>query len=235
MTHGNSHMETRKEARDSLDDFPTPPWATRAVLDYVATDISIERLSDLTAREPCCNRGHMVRPLQEYFRSVDAFDVHDYGIGAKVRDFLFPDPLDPVDWTVMNPPFRLAVDFIKRARETSRKGVIVICRTAFLDGEERAETLFLPHRPTMVLQFSERVPMLRGRLVRKGEVDLMAAKPGTKASTATAYAAFIWTKDRPVMTGLDWIPKVRLDLEIDGDYPCPPDGPAVLWKPLDGA
>lgn len=35
MTQNTSHavMAQRVEAHDSLDDFPTPPWATRALLE----------------------------------------------------------------------------------------------------------------------------------------------------------------------------------------------------------
>jgi len=31
-------MAQRFEAKDSLDDFPTPPWATRALLEHVIPD-----------------------------------------------------------------------------------------------------------------------------------------------------------------------------------------------------
>lgn len=223
-------MQQRSEANDSLDDFPTPPWATRAICRFVAERLSPMRLGDLTAREPCANRGHMLRPLQEYFAEVDASDVHDYGLGLPVRDFLFPIPLAEVDWTFMNPPFRLAEEFIARALETSRAGVVVIVRSAFLEGEERHEQLFSRTPPSHVLQFAERVPMLKGRLVRKGEIDPMAEKPGTKANTATAYSAVIWVKARSGPTIFDWIGKCRLDLEIAGDYPSPPNGLARLHK-----
>ena len=37
MTQNRSHavMQQRHEAHDSLDDFPTPPWATRALMECV--------------------------------------------------------------------------------------------------------------------------------------------------------------------------------------------------------
>ena len=37
MSQNTSHavMNQRREARDSLDDFPTPPWATRALCEHV--------------------------------------------------------------------------------------------------------------------------------------------------------------------------------------------------------
>ena len=228
----SSHMESRREPSDSLDDFPTPPWAVRAVLDYVARNLTEDRLGSLIAREPCANRGHMLRACQEYFRHVDASDVHDYGLGLPIRDFLFPEPLPMVDWTIFNPPFRLAEEFIRRGLQTSRKGVILICRTSFLEGEERERDIYRGNRPARVVQFAERVPMLKGRLVEKGKIDPMAAKPGTKANTATAYCALIWLVDHQGMQCLmDWLPKCRMEFECEGDYPDPPDGLAQLRYP----
>lgn len=218
----------RIEPADSLDDFPTPPWAVRAVLRYVAQHCSGERLGDLTAREPCANRGHMLRALQEHFGLVYASDVYDYGLGLEVMDFLFPEPLIKVDWTIFNPPFRLAEEFINRAQATSRKGVIAICRTSFLEGEERERELYRSNRPAFHVVFAERVPMLKGRLVQKGQIDSMAMKPGTKASTATSYSAFIWLAERSAQTITDWLPRCREEFECAGDYPDPPDGLAEL-------
>ena len=122
-------MQQRHEAHDSLDDFPTPPWATRAICEELRYLVGIRK--DETCREPCANRGYMARPLLEYFDKVDVADVHDYGAGYPIRDYLFGLDPDEVDWTFMNPPFRLAEEFIHRARRTSRNGVAAIVRSAF--------------------------------------------------------------------------------------------------------
>ncbi|MCA0905143.1 phage portal protein [Ruegeria marisrubri] len=74
-------MQQRKEARDALDDFPTPPWATRAVCEWLAKR---HDLNSLVVREPCANRGYMVAPLSEYFASVEASDLHDYDRNQRV-------------------------------------------------------------------------------------------------------------------------------------------------------
>jgi hypothetical protein len=67
-------MQRRHEAAASLDDFPTPPWATRALCEWLKPQL----LDGDACREPACGRGDMVRPLAEYFARVDAADVHDY-------------------------------------------------------------------------------------------------------------------------------------------------------------
>jgi hypothetical protein len=214
-------MQRRVEPADSLDDFPTPPWATRAICEFLTNQGFDLAMSD--CREPCANRGHMVAPLREAFGHVMPSDVFDYGVGFPVRDYLFgPDEhLSQTDWTFLNPPFRLAQEFIERAIRLSRVGVAVIARSAFSEGQDRATELFIPMPPSFELQFSERVVMLKGRLVRAGAIDHAAVKPGTKASTATSYSAFIWLKrdTAPADTRKRWIAPCRKRLERDGDYP----------------
>ena len=61
-------MQQRSEPDDSLDDFPTHPFATRVLCEMLQS-----RGHDLAARsawEPCCNRGFMARPMAEYFAKV---------------------------------------------------------------------------------------------------------------------------------------------------------------------
>lgn len=202
-------MARRIEARDSLDDFPTPPWATRALIEFGPDALSKEA----SVREPCAGRGHMVRALGEYFgpENVEAADVHDYGAGFAVRDYLAGPPPAPVDWTITNPPFRLAESIAHRALASSRCGVALLVRTAFLEGVRRFETLFTPRPPTEVMQFVERVPMLRGRLDPKG-------------STATSYCWLVWLRSgerwQPwhIPPRLVWIPPCRKRLEMESDY-----------------
>jgi len=195
-------MQQRTEAHDSLDDFPTPPWATRALCEFlIAKGYS---LSLLSCREPAANRGHMVAPLTEYFGVVRASDVHDYGAGFPVRDYLFPGPLAMVDFTITNPPFRLAEQFIERAAATSSMGFAVIVRSAFLEGQGRHERLFSRNPPSFVLQFTERVVMHKGRLAPEG-------------STATAYAWLVWI-DGEAPTQMRWIAPCRKKLERAADY-----------------
>lgn len=198
-------MQRRVEPHDSLDDFPTPPWATRALLHRL---FQHQPTSHLRAREPAANRGHMVRPLCEWFGAVEAFDIFDYGAGFPQADYLFgPDPA-PVDWTITNPPFRLAEQFIERMHRTSREGCAVIVRSAFLEGVGRFDRLFQILPPTDVLQFTERVVMHKGRLSPHG-------------STATAYCWIVWDKRSPDLHGVttfDWIGPCRRMLERPEDY-----------------
>lgn len=195
-------MQQRSEPKRSLDDFPTPPWATRALCEALAAQG--HPLSQQIVREPAANRGFMVRPLREYFGDVKASDIMDYGYGWVIEDFLFPYKIEEVDWTITNPPFTLADRFVERALATSRVGCAIIVRSAFLEGIGRYEQLFRDTPPALVLQFCERVAMVKGR------VD-------PEASSATAYSWVVWVKGQSD-TRQRWIAPCRKKLERADDY-----------------
>lgn len=207
MTQNTSSavMQQRSEPHDSLDDFPTPPWATRALCEWLHSQDP--RLGTRICREPAANRGHMARPLAEYFKGVLVSDIHDYGAGIPQHDYLFGDDIHgEVDWTITNPPFRLAQQFIHTALRNSRQGIAVIVRSAFLEGIERHRNLFSVAPPTDILQFSERVVMHKGKLSANG-------------NTATAYCWLVWQARRQGDdTRFHWIPPCRKRLERAEDY-----------------
>lgn len=206
MRQNTSHavMAQRVEAKDSPDDFPTPPWATRALMEYILENKDILRRQ--TCLEPACGAGHMVRVLNEYFGTVRHSDAYDYGFGP-VRDFLtYPFELLSVDWVITNPPFRLSEEFVVRALRVAREGVAILARTVFLESVGRYRNLFEKMPPTKFAQFTERVPMIKGRLDRK-------------ATTATGYAWLVWEKERQHSPKLMWVPPCRKKLERETDYP----------------
>ncbi|MEC7763367.1 MAG: hypothetical protein VX874_15805 [Pseudomonadota bacterium] len=217
MTANSAFAAARHEPLDSLDDFPTPPWATRALL----RELSSRGLTlmNRVVREPAANRGFMLRPIAEVTKRIIASDIHDYGIGLPVQDYLAgPEP--DVDWTITNPPFNLAVDFIERALEQSRVGVAIFQRTAFLEGQERFETLFDRAPPAHVFQFVERVPLHRG-ILRDPDETYFDERSGThrKPSTMASYAWFVWRKPRIFdAPSLHWIRPCRKRFTRPGDY-----------------
>lgn len=208
-------MQRRVEAHDSLDDFPTPPWATRALMEHVILPhlglVGRMRVKEMTCWEPAANRGHMAFPLREYFGRVLASDVHDYAGLFGAIDFLMPGTEPPsvsisgCDFVITNPPFRLAEQFIERARSFKGwQGTAMLVRTAFLEGVGRWERIYSINPPTIVAQFVERVPMVKGRLTATG-------------STATAYCWLVWLANRDPQP-MTWIPPCRKQLERPGDY-----------------
>jgi hypothetical protein len=149
----------------------------------------------------------MAKILREHFRQVHASDAYDYRYG-EVRDYL-RDLYEPgaFDWVITNPPFRLAEQFIHQSLSVARRGVAILARTTFVEGVGRHKRLFRDTPPTLVAPFSERVPMVKGRLDRK-------------ATTATSYARFVWDKGcRTSQSQIIPVPPCRKELERDGDYP----------------
>lgn len=195
-------MAQRTEARDSRDDFPTPPWATRALCELL-----LEQSFPLITQsclEPAAGRGHMARVLREYFSTVTAFDAHDYGQAERL-DYL-EAKVEPgvVDWVITNPPFRLAERFILRSLFVARIGVAVLVRTVFVESSGRWEMLFSSRPPALFAPFVERVPMVQGRIDRE-------------ASSATSYAWFVWFHDA-IVPIVRWIAPCRSRLELASDY-----------------
>lgn len=207
MSQNTSHavMAQRIEPMDSNDFFPTPPWATRALCESLHIDKGLR-----TAWEPAAGEGHMVRPLSEYFDSVYASDIHDYGVGYDTLDFMTAALTPRPAWVITNPPFNQAEAFAIKGLEVATAGVALLVRTSFLEGVGRHDRLFSQRgkRPALILQFTERVPMHKGRLLEKG-------------STATSYCWILWDCRRDIettQTAFQWIPPCRKQLERDGDY-----------------
>jgi hypothetical protein len=200
-------MSQRVEAKDSPDDFPTPPWATRALLEHILPDK--KGLSEQRCLEPACGAGHMAKVLQGYFAEVECSDAFSYGYGP-VRDFIAqPYRKAAFDWVITNPPFRLAEEFLMLSLEVARVGVAILARTVFLESVGRYNAIFQTKPPSTFAQFVERVPMVRGRL-------------DNKATTATGYAWFVWDKRGSAMAPqLAWVPPCRRELERPGDYEAP--------------
>jgi hypothetical protein len=199
-------MAQRTEPKDSPDDFPTPPWATRGLIEHILDDKGA--LASQVCLEPACGQGHMAKVLKEYFGEVQTADAYSYGYGA-VRDFLtHPYETNAVDWVITNPPFRLAEDFVLRSLQVARRGVAILARTVFLESAGRYGAIFRDTPPSKFAQFVERVPMVKGRL-------------DEKASTATGYAWLVWEKNAPPTPRLMWVPPCRRKLERKGDYTIP--------------
>jgi len=249
-------MAQRHEAIDSLDFFPTPPWASRALFEdvfferqplYVPPEDRVWQMrpwmggkivhrgpgpiAGISSWEPAAGEGHMAEVQKEYFGSVHASDVHDYGKGYSIGSFVgqgadIASPPSPADFIVTNPPFNLAVEFAHRAIAEAKIGVALLLRTVWVEGKERYEELFLPRPPDIIAQFSERVAMTKGEW-------------NPEASTATAYAWFIWITDEayrglPATPGFSptmWIPygaKLRYTKPDDRARFAKPKPPTII-------
>lgn len=187
-------MGSRQEDIDSLDFFPTPPWATRALIERVFPylDCDTKRRS---AWEPACGEGHMAEVLREYFRTVMATDIHKYNNGHSIFDFLKGkiSTQGKADWIITNPPFGDKTEaFTLRAIDIAKVGVAMFVRMQWLETIGRYENIFKPFPPTLIAFFAERVNLAKGAWYPDG-------------GTATAYVWLIWLKGKKPRAPF-WIP-----------------------------
>ena len=117
---------------DGPDFFPTPRWATFALIDN-------EKFSG-DIWECACGDGTMSKVLEETGCTVLSSDLHDRGYGEIGLDFLTSTRY--ADNIVSNPPFNSAEGFVARGVKHTRKKLALLLRLAFLEGANRARTIF---------------------------------------------------------------------------------------------
>jgi hypothetical protein len=195
----NLFVEHRRDhSHAGLDNFPTPGWATRALLEYVIPD------AYGTVLEPAAGAGHMVRVLEQYGWDVTAQDI----IGGK--DFLGQMPRSSFDWVITNPPFFIAEEFIHQAFRFARSGVAMLTRINFLESIGRFERLFKDFPPAQVAVFSERIGFQYG-----------TTAPDIPTAVAHAWLVwrFPWRKEYGQnKSRIMWIPSCRKRLVLDEDW-----------------
>jgi hypothetical protein len=166
---------------DGPDFFPTPRWATFALIDNekFAGDIW----------ECACGDGAMSAVLAETGREVHSTDLYERGFGDAGIDFTVA--ARRTDNIVTNPPFNSAEAFVRKGTQLAGRKFALLLRLAFLEGANRANTIFAKCPPSRVWVFSERITFYPAGAERKG-------------SGTTAYAWFVWDKDAPGSTELKW-------------------------------
>jgi hypothetical protein len=95
------------------------------------------------------------------------------------------------DNIVTNPPYNCAEGFVASGVKHARKKFALLLRLAFLEGANRAYTIFSKIPPARVWVFSERITFYPNGVDPKG-------------SGTTAYAWFVWDKEAPGQTELKW-------------------------------
>jgi hypothetical protein len=180
---------------DGPDFFPTPPWATFALIDNESFK------GDLW--ECACGDGTMSRVLEETGCPIYSSDLHNRGYGEAGHDFL--DTTRTADNIVTNPPYNCAEGFVASGIKLARRKFALLLRLAFLEGANRANTIFTNTPPSRVWVFSERI-------------TFYPAGAKVKGGGTTAYGWFIWDKESTSKAELHWFKpgykakyKIRLD------------------------
>ena len=165
------------------DFFPTPNWATHALIENEHFNGDIW--------ECACGDGAMSEVLEQTGQNVISSDLYDRGYGEAEVDFL--DSSRMVPNIITNPPYNAAEGFVKRGLQSATDKFALLLRLAFLEGKNRQHTIFGCNPPSRVWVFSERITFYPKGAERKG-------------SGTTAYAWFVWDKNAGSTSELCWIP-----------------------------
>jgi hypothetical protein len=164
------------------DFFPTPAWATYALLDNEKFEGAIW--------ECACGNGTMSEVLMTTGNTIISSDLYERGYGETGVDFLTAERR--TSNIVTNPPYNCAEGFVAEGIKKSERKFALLLRLAFLEGANRANTIFVRHPPSRVWVFSERI-------------TFYPAGAKIKGSGTTAYAWFVWDKDARGASELKWL------------------------------
>lgn len=168
---------------DGPDFYPTPAWATLALVENEKFDGDVW--------ECACGDGAMSSVLERTGNPVYSSDLYDRGFGEVGVDFRASKRQSAN--IVTNPPFNSAEDFVRAGLENATKKLALLLRLAFLEGAGRQHSIFNKNPPATVWVFSERITFYPKDVAQKG-------------SGTTAYAWFVWDKNHNGATQLRWLP-----------------------------
>jgi hypothetical protein len=128
---------------DGPDFFPTPRWATFALIDNESFKGDIW--------ECACGDGAMSRVLEQSTRSIYSSDLYERGYGECGFDFLKPHR--SAENIITNPPYNCAEGFVAQGVKHAKQKFALLLRLAFLEGANRANTIFAKIPPARVWVF----------------------------------------------------------------------------------
>jgi hypothetical protein len=174
----------RKADAIQAEAFETPAWAAEAILD-------VELLTPLVL-DPCCGHGTLTKAALARGYSCFAQDLYDWGYGKAGKDFLACDLAraiagDPRELTVfMNPPFSLAVEFVRQALIFDVRKIVCFQRFAWWESRER-DPFWRAHPPNRIHICASRANCWRFDIPPEAR----------KSGTPTAHAWFVWERGHP--------------------------------------
>lgn len=189
----NGYDKNNKE-REALDYYSTPTEEVENILSIIKIDGSI--------LEPCAGGGHMLKGIYNIIpdANVIATDIKDRGCKdydiktGKDYDFISDNyPINNIDYIIMNPPYSVIEPFVMKALSIADKGVLMLGRLQFLEGEKRFKTIFSDNPPTDVYVYVDRISCYKNGDTKQ------------KMASAQAYAWFYWDLNNSHSTQLHWI------------------------------
>ena len=177
----SNHSDT---VRADNDYYSTDPRAIDYLLKYENFNGNIW--------ECACGSGKLSERLKENGFNVRSTDLIYRGYGEMESvDFLQQKEAFDGD-IITNPPYNLALDFVQKALELSKRKVAMFMRIQFLESKKRYVELFKECPPKKVLVFVKRM-------------KCYPRDSDTLKSSAICFCWIIWDKDYEGNTILEWI------------------------------
>lgn len=143
--------------------------------------------------EPSCGEGHIAKVLMAHGYEVECRDLVNRGFGTPGKDFL---AIDNTTWQgdiITNPPYKFALEFVRKALAIIPDGhkVAMFLKIQFLEGKARRK-LFDSTPPKTVWVSSSRL-----KCAMNGEFEAMTG-------SAASYAWFVREKGHQGDTVVRW-------------------------------
>lgn len=174
---------SRKNGEREEDDFyPTPA--------YVVEELLKREKFEGNIWECACGDGAISQVLKNEGFEVISTDLIDRNFGEQLN---FLESNLNVDNIITNPPYKFALDFILKAKQSSNKKIAMFLKTVFLESSSRFEMFQDTKFPLKtVYQFSKRVSLYKNGIKMKN-------------SGMIAYSWYVWDKDYVGKPQIEWI------------------------------
>lgn len=168
--------------RETDDFYPTPSYAVDELLKREVFSGNIW--------ECACGEGDISDVFINNGFDVISTDLISRGYGEQL-DFLQSNLV--ADNIVTNPPYKLALDFVLKAKKQSRSKIAMFLKTVWLESEIRYDMFQDTEFPLKtVYQFSKRVTLYKGGVKMKN-------------SGMIAYAWYVWDRNYTGKPYIEWI------------------------------
>jgi hypothetical protein len=202
MTGKNFSANNVSNKRKESDFYETPYSLTRLFLDTYTLGFFNGNGYSSHILEPACGNGAIVKVLKEYGygdRESSVITATDLSQGI---DFLTHDfGKQEFNTIITNPPYSLAMEFIKRAKSMSETNgvteIAMLLPLSYLHGKQRYDEIWCDREfPLSEVYVFTRYPLLGEPLREDGKVH----------TGMMVYAWFVWTNKYDVFSpSIHWL------------------------------
>ncbi len=179
MTKGKNFSGNNVSGKRKKSDFYETPYGLTRL--FLSREVFPE-----SVLEPACGDGAIVKVLKEFDYNVTAFDLE--------VDFLKFDK--PVSCIITNPPFSLALEFIKHAKQLTTEKFAFLLPLSYLHGKQRYDEVYTDTEfPLSKVYVFTRYPMLGDEL----------RDDGKHRTGMMVYAWYLWDKNHSGPPIINWL------------------------------